>query len=169
MTRLFNGMRAARPAATAPSPDSDSSLGLRSGHSTTLQWRVNCIWPLSTTGAPHRWDLSRHREGVRPSVALRIAVQKPGYHKAAAYRRACAVYTDDIPTLTDQLQHWEGRRAALYADDSAYLASSHRVTSLRLNSEGPRPIAGLAGQMACRRECHEDGFLTGQQRAYQQS
>ncbi|GBP21147.1 RNA-directed DNA polymerase from mobile element jockey [Eumeta japonica] len=32
--------------------------------------------------------------------------------------------------------------------------------------EGPRPTAGLARQMACRCECHEDGaLLTGQQRA----
>ncbi|GBP37600.1 RNA-directed DNA polymerase from mobile element jockey [Eumeta japonica] len=39
-----------------------------------------------------------------------------------------AVYTDDIPTLTDQLQYWEEDVVlALYADDSAYLASSRRA------------------------------------------
>ncbi|GBP74901.1 RNA-directed DNA polymerase from mobile element jockey [Eumeta japonica] len=39
-----------------------------------------------------------------------------------------AVYTDDISTLTDQLQYWEEDVVlVLYADDSAYLASSRRA------------------------------------------
>ncbi|GBP89112.1 RNA-directed DNA polymerase from mobile element jockey [Eumeta japonica] len=38
------------------------------------------------------------------------------------------VYTDDIPTVADQLQDWEDDFVlALYADDSAYLSSSRRA------------------------------------------
>ncbi|GBP95861.1 RNA-directed DNA polymerase from mobile element jockey [Eumeta japonica] len=50
-------------------------------------------------GAPHRWSPSRYREGVRPSVALRTAVQA----------------------------NRQSDPACVYTDDSAYLASTRRA------------------------------------------
>ncbi|GBP91500.1 Probable RNA-directed DNA polymerase from transposon X-element [Eumeta japonica] len=50
---------------------------------------------------------------------------------------------------------------ALYADDSAYFASSRRADLAAAKSRGPRPIARMAGQMASRRKRyggrHTDG------------
>ncbi|GBP28750.1 RNA-directed DNA polymerase from mobile element jockey [Eumeta japonica] len=58
----------------------------------------------------------------------------PASHQSRVPQGSClspclyAVYTDDIPTLTNQLQHWEEDVVlALYADDSAYFASSRRA------------------------------------------
>ncbi|GBP33592.1 RNA-directed DNA polymerase from mobile element jockey [Eumeta japonica] len=67
-------------------------------------------------------------------VTVEDATSDPRPIRAGVPQGSClspclyAVYTDDIPTLTDQLQHWEENVVlALYADDSAYLASSRRA------------------------------------------
>ncbi|GBP82599.1 RNA-directed DNA polymerase from mobile element jockey [Eumeta japonica] len=67
-------------------------------------------------------------------VSVEDATSDPRPIRAGVPQGSClspclyAVYTDDIPTLTDQLQHWEEDVVlALYADDSAYLASSRRA------------------------------------------
>ncbi|GBP23875.1 RNA polymerase II-associated protein 1 [Eumeta japonica] len=67
-------------------------------------------------------------------VSVEDATSDPRPIRAGVPQGSClspclyAVYTDDIPTLTDQLQHWkEDVVLALYTDDSAYLASSRRA------------------------------------------
>ncbi|GBP67644.1 RNA-directed DNA polymerase from mobile element jockey [Eumeta japonica] len=66
-------------------------------------------------------------------VSVEDATSDPRPIRAGVPQGSClspclyAVYTDDIPTLTDQLQHWEDVVLVLYADDSAYLASSRRA------------------------------------------
>ncbi|GBP22862.1 RNA-directed DNA polymerase from mobile element jockey [Eumeta japonica] len=67
-------------------------------------------------------------------VTVEDATSDPRPIRAGVPQGSClspclyTVYTDDIPTLTDQLQHWkEDVVLALYADDSAYLASSRRA------------------------------------------
>ncbi|GBP33189.1 RNA-directed DNA polymerase from mobile element jockey [Eumeta japonica] len=51
-----------------------------------------------------------------------------GVPQAAASPELYAVYTDDIPTLHGHLEDWEDDvMLALYADDSAYFASSRRA------------------------------------------
>ncbi|GBP34307.1 RNA-directed DNA polymerase from mobile element jockey [Eumeta japonica] len=67
-------------------------------------------------------------------VTVEDATSDPRPIRAGVPQGSClspclyAVYIDDIPTLTDQLQHWEENVVlALYANDSAYLASSRRA------------------------------------------
>ncbi|GBP94376.1 RNA-directed DNA polymerase from mobile element jockey [Eumeta japonica] len=107
-------------------------FGFRSGHSTTLQLAREL----------HHMAVE-HNRGAAPlgsfSTSRRRSTDRgrdlgPASHQSRVPQGSClspclyAVYTDDIPTLTDQLQHWEEDVVlALYADDSAYLASSHRV------------------------------------------
>ncbi|GBP65548.1 RNA-directed DNA polymerase from mobile element jockey [Eumeta japonica] len=113
-------------------------FGFRSGHSTTLQLaRV-----LHHMAAEH--NQGRHTVGVFLDmekafdrvffVAVEDATSDPRPIHAGVPQGSClspclyGVYTDDIPTLVGQLQDWEEDVVlALYADGSAYLASSRRA------------------------------------------
>ncbi|GBP57196.1 RNA-directed DNA polymerase from mobile element jockey [Eumeta japonica] len=78
--------------------------------------------------------VSSFLEGLRFFVTIEDVTWNPRPIRAGVPQRSClspclyAVFTDDIPTLTGQLQDWEEDVVlALYADDNAYLASSRRA------------------------------------------
>ncbi|GBP95537.1 RNA-directed DNA polymerase from mobile element jockey [Eumeta japonica] len=117
-------------------------FGFRSGHSTTLQLARELhhmavehnrgAAPLGSFSTSRR--LASFLKDRDFYVTVEDVTSDPRPIRAGVSQGSClspclyAVYTDDIPTLTDQLQHWEEDVVlALYADDSAYLASSHRV------------------------------------------
>ncbi|GBP76656.1 RNA-directed DNA polymerase from mobile element jockey [Eumeta japonica] len=110
-------------------------FGFRSGHSTTLQLVSPPPHGRRTQPGRRRRSLSRHREGVRPVWhPVEDATSDPRPIHAGVPQGSClspclyGVYTDDIPTLAGQLQDWEEDVVlALYADDSAYFASSRRA------------------------------------------
>ncbi|GBP22588.1 hypothetical protein EVAR_84828_1 [Eumeta japonica] len=145
-------------------------------------------------GSSYRRCLSRHREGVRPSVAPRVGVQITEYanpacthtdssvvpgrsqflrcsrgrnlgstthpRRSATRQLSVSVPVRSLhgyPPLAGQRDWEEDVVLALYADDSAYFASSRRADLAGCqNPEGPRPIARMAGQMASRRKRYEE-------------
>ncbi|GBP94618.1 RNA-directed DNA polymerase from mobile element jockey [Eumeta japonica] len=120
-------------------------FGFRSGHSTTLQL-ARVLHHMAVEHNRGRrtvgvfLDIEKAFDRVAPGLLYKLIENRipPALVRTVASflkdrdftcLSPClyAVYTDDISTLTDQLQHWEDVVLALYADDSAYLASSRRA------------------------------------------
>ncbi|GBP08238.1 hypothetical protein EVAR_72892_1 [Eumeta japonica] len=95
------------------------------------------------SGAPQRWNLSRYREGVRPSVTRRIVAQASKHPDSAC---ACA-------------------------DNSVVLGGPQLLRNSRGHDLGSaihprRGTTRLTGRMACRCECDEDRRLIDRSAAY---
>ncbi|GBP96494.1 RNA-directed DNA polymerase from mobile element jockey [Eumeta japonica] len=114
--------------------------GFREGHSTTFAAHkgtalprpkeLRKIYGSSTLDMEKAFDRVWHDGLIYKlmDTSLPPAHKKQEYHRAAASPELYAVYTDDIPTLHGNLEDWEDDvMLALYADDSAYFASSRRA------------------------------------------
>ncbi|GBP91286.1 RNA-directed DNA polymerase from mobile element jockey [Eumeta japonica] len=131
-------------------------------------WHPGLMFKLLNTQIPPALvrTVASFLEGRSFFVAVEDATSDPRPIHAGVSQGSClspclyGVYTDDIPTLTDQLQDWEEDVVlALYADDSAYFASSRRADLAAAKIQ-------MAEQMACRRKRYEDGYPSDRPAAY---
>ncbi|GBO98633.1 RNA-directed DNA polymerase from mobile element jockey [Eumeta japonica] len=76
-----------------------------------------------------------------------------------------ATFMGNILTIAGQLQDWK-IMLALNLCHNAYLASSRRADLAIVKLQGSRPTTRLAGQMASRHQCDEDGHLSDLPAAY---
>ncbi|GBP86543.1 RNA-directed DNA polymerase from mobile element jockey [Eumeta japonica] len=99
-------------------------------------WHPGLVFKLLNTQTPPALvrTVASFLEGRSFFVAVEDATSDPRPIHAGVPQGSClspclyGVYTDDIPTLAGQLQDWEEDVVlALYADDSAYFASSRRA------------------------------------------
>ncbi|GBP62578.1 RNA-directed DNA polymerase from mobile element jockey [Eumeta japonica] len=99
-------------------------------------WHPGLVFKLLNTQIPPALvrTVASFLEGRSFFVAVEDATSDPRPIHAGVPQGSClspclyGVYTDDIPTLAGQLQDWEEDVVlALYADDSAYFASSRRA------------------------------------------
>ncbi|GBP30173.1 RNA-directed DNA polymerase from mobile element jockey [Eumeta japonica] len=99
-------------------------------------WHPGLVFKLLNTQIPPALvrTVASFLEGRSFFVAVEDATSDPRSIHTGVPQGSClspclyGVYTDDIPTLASQLQDWEEDVVlALYADDSAYFASSRRA------------------------------------------
>ncbi|GBP24039.1 RNA-directed DNA polymerase from mobile element jockey [Eumeta japonica] len=99
-------------------------------------WHPGLVFKLLNTQIPPALvrTVASFLEGRSFFVAVEDATSDPRPIHAGVPQGSClspclyGVYTDDIPTLAGQLQDWEEDVVlALYANDSAYFASSRRA------------------------------------------
>ncbi|GBP67779.1 RNA-directed DNA polymerase from mobile element jockey [Eumeta japonica] len=103
--------------------------GFRSDHSTTLQL-IRVLHHLTSEKNCERYMVSVHlnMEKAFDRVWHDGLIHKLLDTSLLPSLTSYALYADDIPTLRDYLEDWEADvMLALYADDSAYFASSRRA------------------------------------------